>query len=76
MKHRKHLPIPQWEFGFTPDTFNLAQDTTVDGERIAREREQAEQARTLADNAQQKSSSKSTENAQARLFPAPADHRP
>jgi hypothetical protein len=64
MKHRKHLPIPQWEFGFTPDTFNLAQDTTVDGERIAREREQAEQARTLADNAQ------------ARLFPAPADHRP
>jgi len=52
MKRHKLLPIPQNEFGFTPNTFNLFQDCTSDGERIAREREQAEKARRLADAAQ------------------------
>ena len=52
MKQHKLLPIPQNEFGFTPNTFNLFQDCTSDGERIAREREQAEKARQLADAAQ------------------------
>jgi hypothetical protein len=52
MKRRKPLPVPQNEFGFTPNTFNLFQDCTSDGERIAREREQAEKARHLADTAQ------------------------
>ena len=52
MKRRKPLPIPQNEFGFTPSMFNLFQDRTSDGERIAREREQAEKARHLAEAAQ------------------------
>jgi hypothetical protein len=52
MKRRKPLPIPQNEFGFTPNTFNLFQDCTSAGERIAREREQAEKARQLAEAAQ------------------------
>ena len=52
MKQRKRLPIPQKEFGFTPDTFNLFQDWTSDGERVEREREQADKARQLADAAQ------------------------
>ena len=52
MKHRKPLPIPQHEFGFTPNTFCLFSETGVDGERITREREQAEQARRTADAAQ------------------------
>jgi hypothetical protein len=53
MSRRKHrLPIPQHEFGFTPDTFCLFSETTLDGERIARERAEADEARRLADAAQ------------------------
>jgi len=52
MKPSKRLLIPQKEFGFTPDTFNLFQECTTDGERIAREREQAEKAREPANKAQ------------------------
>jgi len=52
MKRRKPLPIPQNEFGFAPNTFNLFQDCTSDGERIAREREQVEKERKFADAAQ------------------------
>ena len=52
MKRRKPLPIPQNEFGFTPSMFNLFGDYASDGERVAREREQAEKARQLADTAQ------------------------
>ena len=52
MKRRKPLPIPQNEFGFAPNTFNLFGDCTNDGERIAREREQAERERQLAEMAQ------------------------
>ena len=33
---RRPLPIPQHEFGFTPDTFNLIQDTATDGEKPRR----------------------------------------
>jgi len=51
MKHRR-LPVPQHEFGFTPDTFNLFQQTALDGERITRERAEAEQRRRAADAAQ------------------------
>ena len=51
-KRRQRLPIPQHEFGFTPDTFCLFSDTGVDGERIARERAEVDQARRLADAAQ------------------------
>jgi hypothetical protein len=52
MKRRKPLPIPQHEFGFTPDTFTLFSETGIDGVRITREREQSEQARCTADAAQ------------------------
>ena len=49
---KKRLPIPQNEFGFTPDTFRLFSETGVDGERLARERAEADQARRDADAAQ------------------------
>ena len=48
----RRLPLPQHEFGFAPDTFNLMQDTATDGERIARERAESEKARALAEQAQ------------------------
>ena len=51
-RSRRRLPIPQHEFGFAPHTFNLFQETALDGERIARLREQAEQARRTAEAAQ------------------------
>jgi hypothetical protein len=56
---KRRLPLPQWEFGFAIQTFNLVQDTAQDGERIAREREEAERNRQLA------------EAGQARLFNRP-----
>ena len=52
MKQNQPLPIPQKEFGFTRDTFNLIQDWTNDGERLAREQAAAEKARQLAATAQ------------------------
>jgi RNase P subunit RPR2 len=52
MKRKKRLPIPQKEFGFAPDTFNLFQEYACDGERIIREREQVEKAQRLAERAQ------------------------
>ena len=45
-------PIPQHEFGFTPDTFNLMQDNAPDGERIARERDAIDEAQRRAQAAQ------------------------
>ena len=52
MKRNRSLPIPQNEFGFTPDTFNLFLDTAQDGERIARERAESDKARALTEQAQ------------------------
>jgi hypothetical protein len=49
---RRPLPIPQHEFGFTPDTFNLTAEQGLDGERIARELAQAEAARRAAERQQ------------------------
>jgi hypothetical protein len=57
-RNKRRLPIPQHEFGFTPDTFNLIQDTGLDGERISREQAEEDRTRILA------------EKAQARLFPS------
>jgi len=51
-RNRRRLPIPQHEFGFTPDTFGLILENGIDGERIARERADADRARRLADAAQ------------------------
>lgn len=68
MKRHKRMPIPQKEFSFTTETFNLFQESTSDGESIAREREQIEIARELAEQAQaslfkpQKSSPKARPN--------------
>jgi hypothetical protein len=57
-RNRRRLPVPQHEFGFTVDTFRLFSESALDGERLARERAEAECARSLA------------EQAQARLFVA------
>ncbi len=51
-RNRRRLPIPQHEFGFVPDTFTLIQDTGLDGERLTRERDEADRARMLAEAAQ------------------------
>ena len=53
MKNRQRpLPIPPHEFGFVADAFRLFPDAALDGERIARERAEADEARRLADSAQ------------------------
>ena len=49
---RRPLPIPQHEFGFTPDTFTLAAQQALDGERIARELAAAEDARRATERQQ------------------------
>ena len=51
-RNRRRLPVPQHEFGFTPDTFNLIAETGLDGDRTARERDEADHARHLAEAAQ------------------------
>jgi hypothetical protein len=51
-RNRRRLPVPQHEFGFTPDTFNLIVETGLDGDRIARERTDSEIARRSAESAQ------------------------
>jgi len=51
-RNRRRLPIPQHEFGFVPDTFTLIQETGLDGDRLARERAEADRARKLAEKAQ------------------------
>ncbi|NBR87890.1 MAG: hypothetical protein EBT61_20710 [Verrucomicrobia bacterium] len=52
MKRNRRLPIPQFEFRFAPGTFNLMAESSVDGERIACERAEAEHARHFAEAAQ------------------------
>ena len=51
-RNRRRLPIPQYEFGFAVQTFNLMVETTVDGDRIARERDEVDRARAVADASQ------------------------
>jgi hypothetical protein len=51
-RNRRRLPIPQHEFGFTPQAFNLFTETTLDGDRITRERAEADRARRAAESAQ------------------------
>ena len=51
-RSKRRLPIPQHEFGFSPDSFNLFVESALDGERIAREQAQAAQARDAAESAQ------------------------
>ena len=51
-RNRRRLAIPQHEFGFAPQAFNLFQETTLDGERLTRERAEADRARRTAEAAQ------------------------
>jgi hypothetical protein len=51
-RNRRRLPVPQWEFGFTPGTFNLMVETGIDGDRVARERAEADNARRNAEAVQ------------------------
>ena len=51
-RNRRRLPVPQHEFGFTPDTFSLILENGIDGEQIARERAEADHARRNAEVAQ------------------------
>jgi hypothetical protein len=51
-KRARRLPIPQHEFCFVPDTFTLTGQTGQDGDRLARERYEADRARALAEAAQ------------------------
>ena len=50
--NRRRLPVPQHEFLFAPQAFNLFTDTTLDGDRIAREQAEADRARRAAESAQ------------------------
>lgn len=51
-RHKRTMPIPQHEFGFTPQAFNLILESTTDTERITSERSESETARSLAARAQ------------------------
>lgn len=48
-RNRRRLLVPQWEFGFEPNTFNLTVETGLDGDRIARERAEAEHVRRITE---------------------------
>jgi hypothetical protein len=51
-KNKRRLPLPQHEFGFTPDAFNLFAEAALDGERITREQAEAAQRRREAEAGQ------------------------
>jgi len=51
-RNRRRLPVPQHEFSFAPQVYNLFTETTQDGDRIARERADADRARRAAESAQ------------------------
>ena len=51
-RNKRRVHVPQYEFGFAPDTFNLTGEVGVDGDRIARERAEADFARRMAEGAQ------------------------
>jgi hypothetical protein len=59
---KRRVIVPQYEFGFAPDLFNLMQETGTDGERITRERAEADLARRV------------NEAAQPPLFSTPESH--
>jgi len=54
MKRHRHQRrhIPQHEFGFATQAFNLFPEATLDGDRIARERAETDRARRTAAAAQ------------------------
>jgi hypothetical protein len=50
--NRRRLPIPQHEFSFVPGVFTLFAEAGTDGDRLARERAEADRARRAAEAAQ------------------------
>jgi hypothetical protein len=63
MKRTRLLPVPQKEFPFAAEVFNLFSDWTLDGARLVREQAALDAARRQA------------EAAQAPLFPATPKRR-
>jgi hypothetical protein len=51
-RNKRRLPLPQHEFGFAPDSFNLFAEVSLDGERITREQAEADRRRREAEAAQ------------------------
>ena len=51
-RNKRRLLLPQHEFGFTPDAFNLFAEVSLDGERITREQAEAAERRREAAAAQ------------------------
>ena len=51
-RSKRRLPVPQHEFGFSPHTFNLFAEVSLDGERIASEQAEADKRRREAEAAQ------------------------
>ena len=51
-KNKRRLSLPQHEFGFSPDTFNLFVEVSLDCERITREQAEAAERRREAEAAQ------------------------
>jgi hypothetical protein len=51
-RSKRRLPVPQHEFGFTPHTFNLFAEVSLDGERITREQAEAADRRREAEAGQ------------------------
>jgi hypothetical protein len=51
-RSKRRLPVPQHEFFFAPQAFNLFTEERLDGERIIRERAEADRARRAAEAAQ------------------------
>jgi len=49
---KRRLPVPQHEFLFAKLAFNLIVENGTDGDRIARERAEADRARRAAESAQ------------------------
>ncbi len=47
-RSKRRLPIPQHEFSFAPQAFNLVVQNGTDGDRIARERAEADLARRMS----------------------------
>jgi hypothetical protein len=52
--HKRRLPVVQFEFVFAVQTFNLFQQISLDGDRLARDHAEAEQSRQKAEAAQAK----------------------
>ena len=67
------MPIPQWEFGFSAETFNLMQESGIDGDRVVGEQAAREALRVQAESDQRKLFEKSEPHVHSDLAPPPND---